>query len=84
MKFPHVIDEGLRNYLEDDNPNVDYNTVANILNYTWDNIAKDYVDPLLSLAVVEQREEYFEDAEHEFGWRNLKKVHHYLRKVWST
>lgn len=84
MDYAHVKDEGLRRYLEDDDPQVDHNTTANILDYTWQHILEDFKNPILDYAVVEQRESLFEDAEEAFGWRSLKDVHKYLRKVWGV
>lgn len=83
-KFGHVEDPDLKAYLEAEEPKVDFNTVANILDYSERCINNDYAHIHVDYKVLERREELLEEAEQSFGWRDLKGTHKTLRKLWSV
>ena len=82
--FSHVSDEGVRNFLEDEEPVSDFNLVASQLDAAMKALDYDAEDLEVPFEVLEKREEYYDEACEYFGWRNLEAVRESLRDFWRT
>lgn len=82
--FSHVSDQGVKAYLEDENPSEDFNLVAAQLNRAQRALDEDAVNNLIHFEVLETREAVYDEACEYFGWRNLKGVHESLRLFWKV
>lgn len=82
--FSHVSDEGVRAFLESEEPLDDLNVVASQLDYAMECVDHDAQDEKVPLEVLELREEYYDEACEYFGWRNLEAVRESLRNFWRA
>lgn len=81
MKFDHVSDEGIRNYLTSDPDPKNYTTSAAQLDAAFALLTKARV---LRIQNIEGCWSHYEDACDYFGVRNLQLVHASLQRFWAA
>lgn len=84
MNFSHVSDEGVRKFLEEDEPLNDFNLVASQLDAAMEALDYDANDLAVPYEVLESREGCYDEACEYFGWRNLEAVRESLRNFWRV
>jgi hypothetical protein len=82
--FSHVSDEGVRTFLESEEPLNDHNIVASQLDYAMKCVDHDAQDEKVPLELLELREGYYDEACEYFGWRRLDEVRECLRRFWRV
>lgn len=82
--FSHILDEGIRKFLEDKEVPSDFNVVASQLDAALKALDYDAEDLEIPFQVLEEREAYYDEACEYFGWRNLKAVRESLRNFWRV
>jgi hypothetical protein len=82
-KFSHIQDEGVRTFLEDSSPPLDFNLFAKQLTFAAKALIVGSLHQEINCQTIEARADAYQDAEEYFGLRNLGACHQALRRFWD-